>query len=83
MTNVIQFPAKPPAAEEPTMTIYIYDNGDDAGFSWVVSTPDPPDKARLQEYLGDMFLTLAERTDRTHMSFGAFLRRLNPFSRRT
>lgn len=72
MSNVVPFaprPALPRGTDPnnyPTMTIRIYDNGDDKGFSYVVTGQgEPPTKERLQSYLGDMFMTLSGGPDRS------------------
>lgn len=83
MSNVIEFrrPA-PPEHRDPTMIIHIYDNGNDKGFSYVVTGQgEPPTKEQLMSYLGDMFLTLSGGPDRLPSignRFRAFLSRIFP-----
>lgn len=60
--QIIEFKTKAayPTTREPTFSIDVYDNGDDAGFSWVLhGSSEPPTEEELQTYLGDMFLSLA------------------------
>lgn len=84
MSNVIQFRRKAsyPTTphDEPTLTISIYERPEHGGFGWVVTGDgEPPTREQLNDYLGDMFLSLnPEHAPRPGIfrRTGAFFRRL-------
>lgn len=86
MTNVVQFRprgAYPTPGREPTITIEIYDNGHDAGFTWTARSANEQmiGHDALQDYVGDMFLSMCpDSPSGIRSRLSAFLTRLNRFS---